>query len=153
MGAWRPPYRYQRSECRSMDPVDRWRKPPLGPPTATHGHPRPSRLQRQGTARWRAVRAVTCCTMRCPRQAAALAPPVPKVLYLIACRCNWSLCTQFPPPPARPQHTRHCLTTSGPFRYSYTPRPGHQCYFLFFPSSSPGPNCCLSWSLILLLLP
>lgn len=34
MGAWRPPYRYQRSECRSMEPMDRWRKPPWS-------HPRP----------------------------------------------------------------------------------------------------------------
>ncbi|KAL7912142.1 hypothetical protein GGI35DRAFT_307731 [Trichoderma velutinum] len=114
-------------------------KTPLGPLTPL---PAPA----PGDRPWRAVRAVTCCTMRCPRQAAALAPPVPKVLYLIACRCNWSLCTQFPPPPARPQHTRHCLTTSFATR-----RDGPSV--LFFPSSSPSPNCCLSWSLTLLLPP
>lgn len=129
MGAWRPPYRYQRSECRSMEPMDRWRKPPW----SQLASPRPSRLQRQGTARWRAVRAVTCCTMRCPRQAAALAPPCTQGTLpdRLPMQLELMYPIQFPPPPARPQHTRHCLTTSLSFRY--TSRQAISAIFYFFP--------------------
>lgn len=108
------------------------------PPGATHGHPRPSRLQRQGTARWRAVRAVTCCTMRCPRQAAALAPP----------------CTQgtLPdrPADATGAYVPNSIPTASCTSTTHTPLPyhvlvlslhvetGHQCYFLFFSLFIPG---------------
>lgn len=70
------------------------------PPSGRHRAPG---LQRaRGPPLVRAVRAVTCCTMRCPRQVAV---PGPHVLYLIALPMQLELHvpTQCPPPPARPQ--------------------------------------------------
>lgn len=80
-----------------------------------------------------AVRAVTCCTMRCPRQVAVpknLARRGPLVLYLIARPCSLAAhvptTTQFPPPPATCAAPSCTSTTHLPYHVfaRYTSIPG-----------------------------
>lgn len=89
-----------------------------------------------------AVRAVTCCTMRCPRQVAVPKSLArrrgPLVLYLIARRCSLAAyvpaTSQFPPPPATCAAPSCTSTTHLPYHVfaRYTSIPG--LLVLHFPS-------------------
>lgn len=148
LGAWRPPYRYQRSECRSMEPMDRWREPPWSQPTPL---PAPAPGDRP-------LACCACCNLlyyALSTASSSASAPCTQGTLLVPDR----------PADATGAYVPNSIPTASCTSTTHTPLPyhvlvlslhvetGHQCYFLFFPSSSPAPNCCLFWSLILLLSP